>query len=54
LHLHHIVRFRTDAAWPAPVWGLHEARAYEPTALDEIRTLFGTAALPGFESFVDA
>lgn len=21
LHLHHIVRFRDDAAWPAPVWG---------------------------------
>ena len=21
LHLHHIVRFQGDAAWPAPVWG---------------------------------
>ncbi|MEN8205911.1 MAG: HIT family protein [Pseudomonadota bacterium] len=21
LHIHHIVRYRTDAAWPAPVWG---------------------------------
>lgn len=21
LHLHHIARFQTDAAWPAPVWG---------------------------------
>lgn len=21
LHLHHVVRFTTDAAWPAPVWG---------------------------------
>jgi len=21
LHLHHIVRYRNDPAWPAPVWG---------------------------------
>lgn len=29
LHIHHIVRYRTDAAWPAPVWGRLPARAYE-------------------------
>ena len=29
LHVHHIVRFSTDAAWPAPVWGKHPAVAYE-------------------------
>ena len=23
LHLHHVVRYTTDAAWPAPVWGRH-------------------------------
>jgi diadenosine tetraphosphate (Ap4A) HIT family hydrolase len=28
LHVHHIVRFEGDAAWPAPVWGKHPARAY--------------------------
>lgn len=21
LHIHHIARYRTDATWPAPVWG---------------------------------
>lgn len=21
LHVHHVARFRTDVAWPAPVWG---------------------------------
>lgn len=21
LHIHHIVRYQTDPAWPAPVWG---------------------------------
>lgn len=29
LHMHVIVRRREDAAWPAPVWGKHPARAYE-------------------------
>lgn len=30
LHIHHIVRYRTDPAWPAPVWGKSPARAYTP------------------------
>jgi diadenosine tetraphosphate (Ap4A) HIT family hydrolase len=25
LHLHHIVRYRTDKAWPGPVWGKFDA-----------------------------
>ena len=28
LHLHHIVRFTQDAAWPQPVWGRHPAQPY--------------------------
>lgn len=28
LHVHHIVRYRSDAAWPAPVWGKHPAVPY--------------------------
>lgn len=28
LHIHHIVRFKTDDAWPAPVWGKFPAQAY--------------------------
>ena len=28
LHLHHIARYRTDAAWPAPVWGRVPAKPY--------------------------
>ncbi|MBI3561740.1 MAG: HIT domain-containing protein [Gammaproteobacteria bacterium] len=30
LHLHHIARFTTDIAWPAPVWGKFPAQAYSP------------------------
>lgn len=33
LHLHHIARFRDDAAWPAPVWGKHPAVPYTDAQL---------------------
>ncbi len=28
LHVHHIVRYKTDGAWPSPVWGKQPARPY--------------------------
>lgn len=28
LHIHHVVRFRSDPAWPAPIWGAVPAAAY--------------------------
>lgn len=41
LHLHHIVRYRNDQAWPAPVWGKYPAIPYskddETTLLSLIR-----------------
>ncbi|MFC4655198.1 MULTISPECIES: HIT domain-containing protein [Rheinheimera] len=33
LHVHHIVRYEEDLAWPAPVWGKHQARAYNEIEL---------------------
>jgi diadenosine tetraphosphate (Ap4A) HIT family hydrolase len=33
LHVHHIVRYKTDAAWPAPVWGRVPALAYDESEL---------------------
>jgi diadenosine tetraphosphate (Ap4A) HIT family hydrolase len=35
LHVHHIVRYRHDAAWPAPVWGAVGATKYTKKALNE-------------------
>lgn len=32
LHLHHIVRFHGDPAWPAPVWGRNPPRPYDEAA----------------------
>lgn len=28
LHIHHIVRYKSDPAWPAPVWGKFPATPY--------------------------
>lgn len=35
LHLHHIVRYQTDAAWPAPVWGFAPAQTYTKQQLEK-------------------
>ena len=35
LHIHHIVRYRKDPAWPAPVWGKLPAVAYTEEQLIE-------------------
>lgn len=36
LHVHHIVRYRSDAAWPGPVWGFETRRPYAPRARDRM------------------
>lgn len=36
LHVHHLVRYRTDPAWPKPVWGLLPAKPYLPEAAAEL------------------
>ncbi|MGD8939835.1 MAG: histidine triad (HIT) protein, partial [Gammaproteobacteria bacterium] len=36
LHIHHIVRYRHDPAWPAPVWGKVPAKPYSEKGLTEI------------------
>jgi diadenosine tetraphosphate (Ap4A) HIT family hydrolase len=34
LHIHHIVRYRHDPAWPDPVWGKLPAKPYTDEELD--------------------
>ncbi|ALP54895.1 hypothetical protein Tel_15325 [Candidatus Tenderia electrophaga] len=36
LHLHHIVRYDTDPAWPAPVWGRLPAIPYDDYGLIQV------------------
>lgn len=40
LHIHHIVRFHDDAAWPKPVWGVHTAVAYEQPQAQQLQEIF--------------
>ncbi|MDY7561268.1 HIT domain-containing protein [Pseudomonas sp. 10B1] len=37
LHVHVIVRLRSDPAWPAPVWGKHPAQPYSREELAAVR-----------------
>ena len=53
LHLHHIVRFESDPAWPGPVWGTTSPLAYTEETLDMLRSLFALAGLDGFEPHLD-
>ena len=41
LHVHHIARFKTDAAWPNPVWG-GPNQTYSKEALEALLKVFGT------------
>ena len=36
LHVHHVVRYRNDPTWPAPVWGRLPAVPYEDEVLAEV------------------
>ena len=35
LHIHHIVRYRDDIAWPAPVWGKFATKPYTDQQIAE-------------------
>ena len=37
LHIHHIARFKDDAAWPKPVWGMHPAKPYSEEQIAKIK-----------------
>jgi diadenosine tetraphosphate (Ap4A) HIT family hydrolase len=36
LHIHHIARFTSDAAWPKPVWGTSPAIPYTKQELEAV------------------
>jgi len=43
LHIHHIVRYRTDKAWPAPVWDKFDASPYSEKQIKENLSLLRRA-----------
>jgi diadenosine tetraphosphate (Ap4A) HIT family hydrolase len=50
LHIHHIVRYRDDAAWPAPVWGRFDPAPYAGEAIEAVRRKMALESLPGFHA----
>ncbi|MEZ7276700.1 HIT domain-containing protein [Pseudoalteromonas sp. 68 DY56-GL68] len=40
LHIHHIARFKSDAAWPAPVWGKLPAIPYSDEQISALKAHF--------------
>ena len=45
LHIHHIVRYKNDIAWPAPVWGKYDAIPYTEQAIEKTKTLIQNSVL---------
>ena len=35
LHIHHVVRYQTDKAWPAPIWGKFTAVPYTQQHMED-------------------
>ena len=49
LHVHHIVRYSTDAAWPNPIWGFQPLTAYTAEEIDSIRERLANANIDELE-----
>jgi diadenosine tetraphosphate (Ap4A) HIT family hydrolase len=51
LHVHHVVRYRDDPAWPAPVWGRVPARPYTSEGLSAVLRTLRSGLPDDFEYF---
>ena len=49
LHLHHIVRYKTDPAWPAPVWGKVASKPYSEFEITDLLSKLELSQLSGFQ-----
>lgn len=52
LHLHHVARYTSDAAWPGPIWGKVEAAEYEESSLEERVAMLRVALGDSGEKFI--
>ena len=50
LHIHHIARYRTDAAWPAPVWGRVAVKPYSEDGLADVVQSLLSELTEGFKA----
>ena len=52
LHIHHIVRYHDDPAWPAPVWGKVAARPYTDDSREQVITVLKQLLVEDIEYLV--
>jgi len=50
LHVHHIVRYKNDAAWPGPIWGKLPLKAYEAADVSTIKDKLSRANMSGYSA----
>ncbi|HEX7362082.1 MAG TPA: HIT family protein [Bryobacteraceae bacterium] len=50
LHVHHIVRYKSDPAWPAPVWGKLPPRPYYSAEIYKLKNALLPKLGGGFHS----
>ena len=43
LHVHHIVRYKDDAAWPSPIWGKHPLKPYSDQEIEQVQEKIAAA-----------
>ena len=48
LHMHVIVRYKEDAAWPGPIWGKVAAKVYSNVELNDLKEKLGLSKLQNF------
>jgi len=52
LHVHHIVRYQNDPAWPGPVWGKVPVRPYDTDLQDTILAVLKQSLRDGIDYLV--
>jgi diadenosine tetraphosphate (Ap4A) HIT family hydrolase len=48
-HLHHVVRYHTDVAWPSPIWGKLPVKAYTESVLNDVLSKLNELELLDFD-----
>ena len=50
LHIHHVVRYANDAAWPGPIWGKLPLKPYDQVGIDRVREKISDSKIAGLDT----
>jgi len=51
LHIHHIVRYKNDPAWPGPIWGKHPMQPYDANGIKKARETLSRADMANYKPY---